>query len=307
MYPLILEGIKKEKVWGGSHLYEFGKCKKEEVIGESWEVACHKNGMSVIKNGKYKGTTLNEVIETNKNLIVNNSSVKFPLLIKYIDANNNLSLQVHPDDEYSHSINEPYGKSEAWYILSAEENAEIILGSRDISKEELLKHIDDDSEIDYINHVKVKAGELYFIPSGTIHGIGKGIVLLEIQQNCDLTYRIFDYFRNRELQKEEAKKVVKLNSKFRKCIGIKEVTKDYIKTEFINIKEFTIEKIEIFKEFEENNIIHDFHIINCIEGEGKIIHEEGETEIKKGISLLIPAKMGTYKIVGVNTVIRTYV
>ncbi len=307
MYPMILGGVLKEKIWGGSHLSEFGKDIKDKKIGESWEVSCHSNGVSRVQNGRFKGLSLCDLLGLEEEKVFNEKMTKFPLLIKYIDANDNLSLQVHPDDEYCHNINEPFGKTEAWYIISAEEGAEIILGSLDKTQNDLEKHIADFTEIDYTNHIKVHAGELYFVPSGTLHAIGKGIVILEIQQNSDTTYRVFDYFRNRELHIKEAKEVVKLTTTSKKCKGKIQKNEDYIITKFIDVPEFTIEKIKTINEYREVNSEHDFQLINCIEGQGYIIHEEGYTKIFKGISLLIPARMGTYKIIGQNTVIRTYI
>lgn len=307
MYPFILEGILKEKVWGGKHLEEFGKEIEGLKIGESWEITCRKNDISRIKNGKYKGLTLLDLLSEEGHDIFLKDYDQFPLMVKYIDANENLSLQVHPDDQYAHSIEEPYGKTEAWYIISAEEGSEIILGTTENDENSLKEHIETMEEINYVKHVPVKAGELYYIPSGTLHGIGKGIVLLEIQQNSDTTYRVYDYGRDRELHIEEAKEVVKLNTGSGKCEGTVIDGQGYTLTEYLSVPEFVIEKLEITKAYEEENMHHDFHIINCIKGYGMIVHEDGYTVFNKGTSLLVPAKLGRYKIIGRNTIIRTYV
>ena len=307
MYPFILEGILKEKVWGGDHLEDFGKAVEGLKIGESWEITCRKNGVSRIKNGRYKGLTLLDLLSEEGHDIFLKEYDQFPLMVKYIDANENLSLQVHPDDQYAQSIEEPYGKTEVWYIISAEEGAEIILGTNEDDENSLKKHIETMEEINYVKHIPVKTGDLYYIPSGTLHGIGKGVVLLEIQQNSDTTYRVFDYGRNRELHIEEAKQVVKLKTDSGKCKGTIIAGTGFQLTQFLSIPEFAIEKIDITKSFEEEEENHDFHIINCIKGYGMIVYEDGYTVFKKGTSLLVPAKLGKYKIIGRNTVIRTYI
>lgn len=307
MYPFILEGVLKEKIWGGEHLKEYGKSVDGMAIGESWEVTCRENGVSRVKNGKYKGLTLLDLLEEEEHNIFLKDYDTFPLMVKYIDANDNLSLQVHPDDGYAKQLNQPFGKTEAWYILSAEEGAEIILGTQETDVNSLREHIDNLEEINYVKHIPVKAGELYFVPSGTIHAIGKGIVLLEIQQNSDTTYRVFDYYRDRQLHLEEAKAVTKLDTPCGKYCGEVIQGNSYQMTRLIDIPEFTIEKLEIKKVFEEENDVHEFQILNCIDGYGLILYEDGYTVFEKGTSVLVPAKLGRYKIIGQNTVIRTYV
>lgn len=305
MYAMLMEGVCKEKIWGGHHLEAYGKKMGKKKIGESWEIACHKEGVSRVKNGRYKGLSLADLLTDESHEIFLESMEKFPLLIKYIDATDNLSLQVHPDDAYSKQLNE--GKTEAWYIIEAEEDAEIILGTSETSLEELRVHIEDNEEYDYVNHIPVKPGELYFVPAGTVHAIGKGIVLLEIQQNSDVTFRIYDYQRGRDLHLEEAKEVVKLDAPYRKCEGEVDVQETYTLTTYLEEPEFVIEKIEINNQFKEKNEQHDFHLVSCIEGQGMVIHEEGYTVFQKGDSLLLPAKLGSYRIAGYATLIRSYI
>jgi len=307
MYPFILEGILKEKIWGGQHLKDYGKSIEGLKIGESWEIACREDAVSRVKNGKFKGLTLKDLLYEEEHNIFLNDYDQFPLMIKYIDANDNLSLQVHPDDQYAHAHKEAYGKTEAWYIISAEEGSEIILGTTETSEESLKQHIESEEEINFVKHIEVHAGELYFVPSGTLHAIGKGIILLEIQQNSDTTYRLYDYNRNRPLHIQEAKEVTKLDTRAGKCTGTTISGFGYELTEFLRIPEFVIERIKVTKEYEEASINHDFHILNCIDGYGMIAYEDSYTVFEKGTSLLIPAKLGKYKIIGRNTIIRTYV
>ncbi len=305
MYAMLLESVLKEKVWGGDELESFNKSVSDKKIGESWEVACHEHGVSRVRNGRYKGLSLCDLLSDKKHNIFLNDMNSFPLLIKYIDANESLSLQVHPDDVYSQKLNQPFGKTEAWYILEADEGAEIILGSNDQNLELLKEHIEHDEEIFYSNRIKVQAGDMYFVPAGTIHAIGKGIVLLEIQQNSDTTFRIHDYQRGRTLHIKEAVEVARLDTDYRKCVGRVTESDTYSVTTFLESEVFTIEKMIIKNQYKEM-LPHDFQLINCIEGNGMIVHEEGYTPFVKGDSILIPARLDEYEIIGYATLIRSY-
>lgn len=306
MYAMLLEGVLKEKIWGGDHLSSLNKSVEGKKIGESWEIACHEVGKSRVKNGRYKGLTLCDLMTDASHKIFKEDMNHFPLLVKYIDANDDLSLQVHPDDDYSKLLNQPFGKTEAWYIIEAEEGAEILLGTHDQDMETLKRHIDNHEEIDYVQRIPVKAGDMYFVPSGTIHAIGKGIVLLEIQQNSDTTFRIHDYQRGRELHLEEAKEVINLNTAYGKCEGETIEGMTYNLTKYLDEDAFVIEKIELFNHFDETDNTHDFQLINCVHGLGMIVHDEGYTPFKKGDSILIPASLKNYEIIGYATLIRSY-
>ncbi len=305
MYAMLLEGVLKEKIWGGEDLQSYNKFSPDKKIGESWEIACHDQGASRVKNGRYKGLTLCDLLADKKHNIFLQEMSNFPLLIKYIDAKADLSLQVHPDDEYSHEHNQPYGKTEAWYILEAEEGAEIILGTNEKNIEELKEHILHNEELEHSNRIKVKTGEVYFVPAGTIHAIGKGIVLLEIQQNSDTTFRIHDYSRGRELHIEEAAQVAKLDTNYRKCKENTEEKGTYSITTYVSEEVFTIEKLVIKNKYQEKEL-HDYQLLNCIDGKGMIIHEEGITVFEKGDSILIPATLNQYEIMGYATLIRSF-
>ncbi len=305
MYAMLLEGVLKEKIWGGNDLKDFGKKVENRKIGESWEVACHEQGASRVKNGRFKGLSLCDLLTDQTHEIFLDTMQDFPLLVKYINADDNLSLQVHPDDEYSHKLNQPYGKTEAWYILEAEEGAEIILGSTDKTLNILKEHIKSDEEINFTNRILVKPGEMYFVPAGTIHAIGKGIVLLEIQQNSDTTFRIHDYSRGRTLHLKDAIEVVRLDTDYRKCIGSVDEKEGYTLTTYIDTDVFSIEKIEVKNHYQQIES-HDYQLLNCIEGSGMIVHEEGYTPFRKGDTILIPSKLDNYEIMGYTTLIRSY-
>lgn len=218
-YPLQLSSVTKSPIWGGTRLLrEWGKESPSPTVGESWELTVRANEKSTILNGAFAGKTLEEVVRrTGGSFIAPDwSEETFPLLIKLIDAADRLSVQVHPDDDYAARVEHDRGKTEMWYIVEADPDAEIVCGLREgVGREEFAAAVRN-GEIDRVLcRRKVKAGEVYFIPAGLLHAIGSGILIAEIQQNCDLTYRVWDYDRRgadgklRKLHVEKALDVVR--------------------------------------------------------------------------------------------------
>lgn len=221
MYSIKFEPVFKEKVWGGNKLAKYlSKDVSMDVkVGESWEIACHREGTSKIRNGEYKGLTLEELIKHYGDIVFGKSIEKitdrFPLLIKFIDANDKLSVQVHPDDEYAMKFEDDFGKTEMWYIVDAEPGAKLVYGlKKGITKEDFIKAIENNDFDEILREIEVKKGDVVFIPAGTIHAIGKGILIAEIQQSSDITYRVYDWNRvgldgkPRELHIEKALDVI---------------------------------------------------------------------------------------------------
>ena len=199
LYPFKLSYVTKSPIWGGTRLRrEWGKQSEAETVGESWELTVRKEEKSRITNGAYAGRTLESVIaEAGRNLIAPDyTGREFPLLVKLIGACDRLSVQVHPDDAYAARVEHDRGKTEMWYIVEADEGAEIICGLREgATKEDFAAAVADGDPERVLKHCRVRPGESYFIPAGLPHAIGKGILIAEIQQNCDLTYRVYDYNR----------------------------------------------------------------------------------------------------------------
>ena len=209
-----LKPIVKSYIWGGNFFQKY-KDLKEEVVSELWELSLRDNFSSIVVSGEDFGKQLNEVINKEDVGPCQNRFPYFPLLIKLIDAKENLSVQVHPSDEYALKNEHSFGKTEMWYVISADEGSGLYVGfNKDYSKEEVEYALKNNSILDYLNFFKVKPGETYLINSGTIHAIGKGVRLIEIQQNSDLTYRLYDYLRKdkdgnyRELHIDKALKVI---------------------------------------------------------------------------------------------------
>lgn len=285
----------KDYLWGGEKLKtKYGKKTDKIPCAESWELSFHKDGLTKIADGR----TLAEVIteeEKGKNC---KRFPFFPVLIKFIDAKDNLSVQVHPSDEYALKYENSFGKTEMWYIVEAEESAGIYLGfNRDVKKEEYESAIKEKRLTELLNFYEVKAGEYYFIPSGTIHAIGKGCLICEIQQNSNLTYRVYDYGRKdkngneRELHINKALQVTNLN-KF---------TPIMFDDGIIKSKYFTVQKYEISEEKWLNADEKSFNCVTCTSGCGLI----EDMEIKQGDSFFIPANYGNYLIKGDVAIILT--
>ena len=307
MYPIKFENIYFEKIWGGSSLKSFRENVPEGNIGESWDISCHPNGMSIVANGSLKGRTLKSIIdEYGYDLMGNKVSVeRFPLLIKLIDAGERLSVQVHPDDEYALKYERDQGKTEAWYVLKAEPGAKLIIGTKDCSKEEFISALEGNYLEKYLNEVPVKKGDCYLIKSGMVHAICEGVTIAEIQQSSDLTYRVYDYGRPRELHKTKALDVIdfQLKSKNLRIDEDKTSKKNWVsmcESEFFNI-----DKAVISGGLKDKSDVNTFSILTCVDGSGTIKGDDFKENIKVGDSFLIAATLGNYEINGRLTLLKS--
>lgn len=196
MEPLFLKGVLQEKIWGGTKLRdEFGYDLPSETTGEHWSISAHPNGPATVKNGEHAGKTLTELWSSHRDLFGHQEGEVFPLLTKIIDAKNDLSVQVHPNDEYGLANEGELGKTECWYVLAADEGAEIVFGHNAETKEEFHEMIADGQWDKLLRSIQVKPGDFFYVPSGTVHAIGSGVMILETQQSSDTTYRLYDYDR----------------------------------------------------------------------------------------------------------------
>lgn len=293
-YPFLLTYHTKDYIWGGTKLKEnWNKSASSEKIAECWELCINQKCNTYVKNGKLKGE-FSEIIEEYPEILGKKGMdfIYFPLLIKLINAELPLSVQVHPDDEYALNAEGQYGKCEMWYICDADEGAEIYLGlNKDITKEQLSDAIESGDIEKYLNTQKVKAGEYYVVPTGTLHAIKGGITLLEVQQNSDITYRIYDYNRTdangkkRELHIEKAIDVIDYNAYTVPTQNTELIQKDGYKerllaeNNFFVVKEMIIDKKATILNKES------FESITVVDGEGKI----GKLSIKKGDTIFLPA------------------
>lgn len=301
----------KDYIWGGTKLKaEYGKQTDMPKVAESWELSCHKDGQSIIATGEHKGKTLSEYLANNKQALGSacDKFENFPILIKLIDANDNLSVQVHPNNEYALRVEGEYGKTEMWYIVDCAKDASLLYGfTKPISKEEFRERIEDNTLLDVCNKVPVKKGDVFFIEAGTLHAIGAGIVIAEIQQNSNTTYRIYDYGRvgvdgkPRELHVDKAIEVTE-----------RDVARPYPKTSasdcggyteklLASCEYFTVNAVELKNTAKFNADSKSFHSLLCLSGEVTV----GDIKLSKGESLFVPASYGEYTLNGNAEIIMT--
>ena len=303
---LKLNPVFKDYLWGGTKLRdEYGFESDLTKLAEGWMLSCHKDGENTIENGEFTGKTLTEVVKTNPDFLGENGKKfeYFPILIKLIDAKNDLSVQVHPDNEYAMRVEKEYGKTECWYILDCDEGAELIYGfNREISSEEFKEKITDNTFLEAVNKVKVKKGDLFFIEAGTLHAIGSGILLAEIQQNSNTTYRVYDYGRigadgkPRELHVEKAIDVTNCVPPTRSTDPEGELFEyDNYSTQLLTECDlFSVKKVSVKDFFDGVADEKSFVSVLVTDGVGTI---DG-IDIRKGDSLFIPANYGTFTIKG---------
>ena len=310
MYPIKFENLYYERIWGGKDLEKFRNNVPEGVIGESWDIACHKNGTGKVANGELKGKGFDEVIKEYGNKFLGNSisiAEDFPLLIKLITAKDKLSVQVHPNDEYAKKIENDLGKTEAWYVVDAEEGASLIVGTKDCDKETFKKAIEDGNLDKYLNKIPVKKGDFFYVQSGLVHAICEGILIAEIQQSSDTTYRVYDYNRGREIHVEKALDVIDFSLKGENTQGITIKNDGYDKTYLCLGEYFTIQKYEVNTSVKEASDEDRFYLFTCVDGEGTIKYNGGEEKISMGDSIFIPASLGEYELCGKFTLLKSYV
>lgn len=309
MEPIKFDNVYHEKIWGGRDLGIFRNNLPDGKIGESWDVACHKHGMSTAVNGEFKGKTLREIIDLKGAEIVGKKIPTdwFPLLIKMINAKDKLSVQVHPTNDYAKKVEGEMGKTEVWYVVEAFEGASLIVGTNDCTKEQFKEAIENGKLDKYMHKVNVKKGDVYFVKSGLIHGIGAGVIVAEIQQNSDTTYRVYDYNRGRELHVKKALDVVNLNLKGERSRGVEVPFDGYRKIYYCLCDNFSLELYDVQKSFEESSDEDRFFIFTDVDGEGKINYDGGSIDIKMGDSVLIPASLGKYQFEGRMKVLKSYV
>ena len=317
IYPLQFQPILKDRIWGGTKLKTYlNKPISSEITGESWEISTVENDVSVIANGIFKGKSLNELINEFPEEVLGSKVYKqfgkqFPLLFKYLDAREDLSIQVHPNDELAKNRHNSFGKTEMWYVMQADENAKLIVGFKEKSSpEEYLKSLENNSISAILDVKKVKQGDVFFLETGTVHAIGAGTVIAEIQQTSDITYRIYDFDRvdangnTRELHVDLALEAINYN--------VVEAQKDYSKVanvsnEMVNCQYFTTNFIPLNGELKFHKNKESFSVYMCVEGSFELIYEEEKYEYKTGDTILIPAEITEFEIKGKASVLEIYI
>lgn len=288
-----LRPVFQERIWGGTKLKEyFGYDIPSENTGECWAISALSNGDCEVESGEFKGKTLSWLYENHREFFSNIKNSEFPLLVKIIDAADNLSIQVHPDDKYANEVEkQQFGKSEAWYIIDANEDTVLEIGHNANSKEELADMMENGKFEELLNYRTVKAGDFLYIPAGTVHAICKDTLIYEIQQSSDITYRLYDYNRvdkktgeQRELHTKKSIDVIAVPQKINTdSKPIVENGEGYQKTIYIKNEYFTTVKYDVNEKVKLIN--ESFLLCTVMEGLGKI----GDEEIKKGDNFIIPS------------------
>ena len=301
--PLFLQSVMQEKIWGGTHLRGvFGYDIPSDHVGEYWAISAHPNGVSTIKNGRYAGQTLDVLYAEHRELFGNRQEPVFPLLTKILDANDWLSVQVHPDDAYGLEHEGELGKTECWYIIAAKPGAEIIYGHNAKSKEELRQQIESKDWENLLTKVPVKAGDFFYVPSGTMHAIGAGIMVLETQQSSDTTYRVYDFDRKddqgnlRELHLEKSIDVLTIGEPANSRPVTTKVD-DFKSTLLVASDFFAVYKWEILgkADFEKTA---DYSLFSVLDGQGSL-HVDGQNyDIAKGSHFILPSDVQAWEIKG---------
>ncbi|MDN6639462.1 MAG: mannose-6-phosphate isomerase, class I [Tetragenococcus sp.] len=311
MQPLFMEPVFQEKIWGGNSLHTvFNFDLPSEKVGEDWAISAHPHGISTIQNGPFKGQKLDQLWQDHQELFGNQEGDVFPLLVKILDAADDLSVQVHPDDSYALEHEGEFGKTECWYVIDAKPGAQIIYGHTARSREELAQMIKEERWDELLNKVTVKKGDFFYVPSGTIHGIGKGIMILETQQSSDTTYRVYDYDRKdeqgntRELHIDQSVDVTTVPAR-ENTLNISETKRGqsavitYLQTEFFNVYEWQVRGILQLKKQAP------YTLATVTDGYGKIIVEDKTYELTMGTSFILPNDIERWELQGEATLIAS--
>lgn len=287
---LKMKPVFKEMIWGGKKLRDvYGYDIPSDHTGEAWTISAHKNGNCMIENTEYAGMTLAQLFDEHRELFGNIDGDQFPLLVKFIDANDNLSVQVHPDDAYAAKYENSLGKTECWYVLQADEGTQMVMGHHAKTKEEFVKAVEEDDYDHLLNTFKIKEGDFFYIPSGTLHAICSGSLIYEAQQSSDITYRVYDYHRKqkdgseRQLHVQQSIDVTKVPADIAQQNDfVSSDLENGSRTTLIESEFFTVDKYDLNG---KNTIINDkpFQMVSVIEGSGTL----DKMEVKKGDNFVI--------------------
>ncbi len=309
MELIFLNPVFKEMIWGGNKLRQFGYDIPGDDTGECWAISAHPNGDCLIKGGEFDGKSLSWLYENHPELFGNPKNDRFPLLIKIIDAKDDLSIQVHPNDEYAKkNENGSLGKTECWYILDCEPGTKIVIGHNAKDHAEVEDMITNSRWKEFIREIPVHKGDFFQIDPGTLHAIKGGTLILETQQNSDITYRVYDYDRlqngkPRQLHIRQSIDVIKAPFTESKEKPVVSDLGDCVITRFVKCPYYTVEKLELKNGSISFDMEDPYINMSVVEGSGKI----NDVSIKKGDHFIIPSSYGEYVLEGNMTIIRSFV
>lgn len=317
LYPLQFDAILKERIWGGTKLKTYlNKPITSSITGESWEISTVENDVSVVANGYLKGKSLTDLInEYSESLlgkkVYQQFGKQFPLLFKYLDAQEDLSIQVHPNDILAKERHNSFGKTEMWYVMQADDDARLIVGfNKASSPTAYLESLENKTLLSILDSIKVKKGDVFFLETGTVHAIGAGIVIAEIQQTSDITYRLYDFDRldasgnKRELHLDLALDAINYN--------LVDAEKSYttatnVSNEMVNCPYFTTNFIPLDGSMEVAKDGNSFTVYMCVDGNFELEFNNETYQYQTGNSVLIPAALASYKISGKASLLEIYI
>ncbi len=312
--PIRFKPYFKSVIWGGERICKYKDIEQpQDKIGESWEISAVEGQESIVAEGPYKGMSIPELIECFGSELLGTKVFdryegKFPLLIKLIDANDKLSVQVHPDDRLAKERHGSLGKSEMWYIISADEGAKIYSGlNREMTPEEYVRRVKDGSIEDVLAMHESRRGDVYFLPAGRVHAIGAGNFLAEIQESSDITYRIYDYGRRdakgntRELHTEQAKDAIDYT--YYENYKSAPPTDNVADAVIAECEHFTVNRVLVDGEMEMKFSGESFVAIMCIDGEASLVYSGGKMVLKTGETVLVPAALKAIALKGKGTLL----
>ena len=317
LYPLQFEPILKERIWGGEKLKTIlNKPITSKITGESWEISTVEGDVSVVANGDLAGKSLNDLIDSNPDALLGTEVHKrfgkqFPLLFKYLDAREDLSIQVHPNDALAKKRHNSFGKTEMWYVMQADRDAELIVGFKENSNAaEYLENLKNKTLLSILDKVKVAVGDVFFLETGTVHAIGAGLVIAEIQQTSDITYRLYDFDRvdaagnQRELHVDLALDAINYN----KINTYKKYSKDLNQSNtVVDCPYFTTNFLPLDGKVTVNKSGNSFTVYMCVEGEFELEYEDKKFKYTKGDTVLIPAALNTFVLNGKGSILEIYI
>ena len=317
LYPLQFEPILKERIWGGTKLKTFlNKPITSNVTGESWEISTVENDVSIVVNGSFKGKSLNELIYEFPEAVLGTKvysqfGKQFPLLFKYLDAREDLSIQLHPNDELAKKRHNSFGKTEMWYVMQADTDAQLIVGFKEKSSpEEYIYNLNNKTLLTILDTKKVKQGDVFILDTGTIHAIGAGIVIAEIQQTSDITYRVYDFDRvdangkTRELHIDLALEALN----YEKIQAQRFYSKtENVANEVVNCNYFTTNFIPLEGNIEIHKNQTSFTVYMCVEGDFKLTFDNESYNYEKGDTVLIPAAITYFQLSGKASILEIYI
>lgn len=313
-YPLTFTSILKDRIWGGTKLKTYlNKPIVSETTGESWEISTVPGDVSVVNNGLLKGKNINEIIALFPEEILGKSVIKrfgneFPLLFKFLDAKEDLSIQLHPNDELAKKRHNSFGKTEMWYVMQADEASRLIVGmKKEVTQSEYLKHLENNKILDLLNQYPVHKGDVFFLETGTIHAIGAGVVLAEIQQTSDITYRIYDWNRKdasgnkRELHTDLALEAINYKPTDSKISYQEEANRS---VNLVDCQYFTTNMIALHENYAWKRSKDAFTVLMCTNGQFELILNGEIIRYRMGDTLLIPACVKGFILKGKATLLE---